>query len=107
MWISSLQALPWGSVPIRQGLDDGDHSGDLVGLTGALGTRTSGLPTDVEDVRTLGKQVPGVTNGNLRIGPQPSIGEGVRGDVHHTHDKGASGVWIGGSGINGQHDSSV
>ncbi len=48
-----------------------------------------GFATDVENVSAFFEQFEAVLDGALRIEVQPTVRKGVRGDVEHTHDKGA------------------
>ena len=91
----------------NQGFDNRQNTTQLFVLGSALGARTSGLATDIDDVGSFDDEIAGVANGYLGIGPHASVREGVRGDVDDTHHERAGGMRMSVRGVHGNHDGSV
>ena len=73
----------------RQTFDDGQHAPAFVFDAERLGAGTGGLPTDVQNIRTLRLELKPVRNGGIGCKIAATIGETVRGDVDHAHDAGS------------------
>ena len=67
-------------------LIDRKHARDFHARVDSGGAGARRLATDVDDGRTVGGQREAVFDGAITVEEQPSVGEGVVGDVHDAHD---------------------
>lgn len=65
----------------------GDDAFEFLGLVHAGGARAGRLAADVHQVGALGDQVEAALDGRRGVEEAAAVGEGVRGDVHDSHDR--------------------
>ncbi len=69
--------------------NDGDHPGQFVLERDGGCPRSGRLPTDVDQVSSLGEAGPGAPQSILGTGPRSSVREGIGRDVKNGHDVGS------------------